>query len=76
MHGKTTNLSPPDLPAIKRKSWLKLLGVTFQEDATVLTGTSTSTMCYPKRAVECTYLGCANPMDIPRINLIICLTRL
>lgn len=36
MHGKTTNLSPPDLPAIKRKSWLKLLGVTFQGDAFLL----------------------------------------
>ena len=34
MHGKTTKLSPPELPGIKRKSWLKLLGVTFQEDAT------------------------------------------
>ena len=31
---KTTRLSPPELPGIKRKSWLKLLGVTFQEDAT------------------------------------------
>ena len=34
MHGKTTKLSPPELPGIKRKSWLKLLGVTFQEDVT------------------------------------------
>ena len=34
MHGKTSKLSPPELPGIKRKSWLKLLGVTFQEDAT------------------------------------------
>ena len=34
MHAKTSKLSPPELPGIKRKSWLKLLGVTFQEDAT------------------------------------------
>ena len=34
MHGKTTKLSPPELPGIKRKSWFKLLGVTFQEDVT------------------------------------------
>ena len=34
MQGKTTKLSPPELRGIKRKSWLKLLGVTFQEDAT------------------------------------------
>ena len=34
MHGKTTKLSPPELPGIKRKSWLKLLGVTFQEYVT------------------------------------------
>lgn len=34
MHGKSTKLSPPVLPGLKRKSWLKLLGVTFQEDAT------------------------------------------
>ena len=34
MHGKTTKLSPPELPGIKRKSWLKLLGVTFQDDVT------------------------------------------
>ena len=35
------------------------------------TGTSTSTICYPKLAVECTFLGYANPMDIPKINSII-----
>ena len=40
----------------------------------LLIGTSTSTICYPKRAVECTFLRCANPMDIPRSNSIICLT--
>ncbi|XP_068761121.1 uncharacterized protein [Montipora capricornis] len=34
MHGKTTKLSPPELPGIKTKSWLKLFGVTFQEDVT------------------------------------------
>ena len=34
MHSKTTKLSPPELPGIKRKAWLKLLGVTFQEDTT------------------------------------------
>ena len=34
MHGKTTKLSPPELPGIKKKSWLKLFGVTFQEDVT------------------------------------------
>ena len=38
------------------------------------TGTSTSTICYPKLAVECTFLGYANPMDIPKINSIIFLT--
>ena len=40
----------------------------------LLIGTSTWTIiCYPKRAVECIFLGCANPMDIPRSNSIICL---
>ena len=34
VHGKTTKFFPPELPGIKRKSWIKLLGVTFQEDAT------------------------------------------
>lgn len=29
---KTTKPPPPPLPGIKRKAWLKLLGVTFQED--------------------------------------------
>lgn len=29
MHGKTTKLSPPELPRIKRKSCLKLLEVMF-----------------------------------------------
>ena len=31
---KTNKLSPPELPGLKRKSWLKPLGVTFHEDAT------------------------------------------
>ena len=36
MQGKTTKLSPSELPGgnQKRKSWLKLLGVTLQEDVT------------------------------------------
>ena len=34
MQGKATKLSPPELSGIKRKSWLKRFGITFQEDAT------------------------------------------
>lgn len=32
IHGKTTMPTPPLLPEIKRKKWLKLLGITFQEN--------------------------------------------
>ena len=29
---RNTKLSPPPLPGIERKEWLKLLGITFHED--------------------------------------------
>ena len=65
MHGKTTKLSPPELPGRKRKSWLKLLGVTFQEDATNWDiRPYRQLICHPKPAVEYTFLGYANPMDV------------
>ena len=31
LHGKTTNPNPQPVPGIERKSWLKLLGIVFQE---------------------------------------------
>ena len=36
VYARITNnkLSPPELPGIKGKSWLKLFGITFHEDAT------------------------------------------
>ena len=40
------------------------------------TGASTSIICYSKSAVQCTFLGYVNPMDIRQLNSIICLTRL
>lgn len=32
IHGKTTKPNPQPVPDIERKSWLKLLGITFQEN--------------------------------------------
>lgn len=76
MHGKNTKLSPPELPGIKRKSWVKLLGVTFEEDATNWDiHIENMLYIYPKPVDKCTFLGCANPMDYPKINSIISLTR-
>jgi len=32
LHGKTTKPNPQPVPDIERKSWLKLLGIIFQEN--------------------------------------------
>lgn len=32
LRSRNTKLSPPTLPGIERKEWLKLLGITFHED--------------------------------------------
>ena len=74
-HSKTTKLSPPKLlPGIKRKSCFKNY-LKSHSRKMLQTGTSTSTICYPKPAVKCTFLGYENPIDIPKINSLICLTR-
>ena len=58
-----------ELPGMKRKSWLKLLGVKFQEDAT------SWDIHIDNVLSKCTFLGYANFMDVLTINSIICLTR-
>ena len=56
MKGKTEKDQPDPLQYIKHKSNLKLLGVTFEDNPTILI------ICYPKLVLVSTFCMSANTM--------------